>query len=52
MRKVYRLESTIFSKNDWKVETLPLPLTKAETLIKLRTDRSKGNRRYRLVKIN
>ena len=47
---MYQLESTIFDKNDWKVETLPMPLRKAERLIKLRFAVSEGRRRYRLIR--
>ena len=47
---MYQLESTEYSKNDWKVETLPMPLRKAERLIKDRLERNNGSRRYRLVK--
>ena len=48
---MYQLESTEFNKNDWKVETLPMPLHKADRLVKERWDRADGKRRYRLVKV-
>ena len=48
---MYQLESTEYSKNDWKVETLPMPLRKADLLIKDRLARNNGSRRYRLVKV-
>ena len=48
---MYQLESTIFDKNEFKVETLPMPLHKAEKLLKERWDRAEGKRRYRLIKV-
>jgi len=49
---MYQLESTIYNKKDWKVETLPMPLSKADKLIKLRLAMSEGRRRYRLIRIS
>ena len=49
---MYQLESTIFNKNDWQVETLPMPRAKADKLIKLRFALSEGRRRYRLIRIS
>ena len=48
---MYQLESTEFHKNDWRVETLPMPLRKADRLIKLRWEHAEGKRRYRLIKV-
>jgi len=48
---MYQLESTIFDKNEWQVETLPMPLKKADKLIALRFAASEGRRRYRLVRV-
>jgi hypothetical protein len=48
---MYQIESTEFNKNEFKVETLPMPLKKAEKLLKERWVRSDGKRRYRLVKV-
>jgi len=48
---MYQLESTIFDKNDWKIETLPMPLRAADKLIKQRVADSEGRRRYRLIKV-
>ncbi len=47
---MYQLESTVYDKNDWKIETLPMPLSKAEKLIKLRMAVAEGRRRYRLIR--
>ena len=48
---MYQLESTVYNKNDWKVETLPMPLRKADRLIKDRLAHADGKRRYRLIKV-
>lgn len=48
---MYQIESTIFDKNEFRVETLPMPLKKAEKLLKERWNRAEGKRRYRLVKV-
>jgi hypothetical protein len=48
---MYQLESTAFDKNEWQVETLPMPLQKADKLIALRHAASEGRRRYRLIKV-
>ena len=48
---MYQLESTVYNQKNWKVETLPMPLKKADRLIKDRLERNNGSRRYRLVKV-
>jgi hypothetical protein len=47
---MYILQSTKFSENDWKTESLPLMMRVADKLIKERILRSAGRRRYRLVR--
>jgi len=48
---MYQLESTVYNEKNWKVETLPMPLKKADRVIKDRMERNNGSRRYRLVKV-
>jgi hypothetical protein len=48
---MYRIESTVYDKNEWQVETLPMPLRHAEKLYKLRLDGAEGRRRYRMTKV-
>ena len=49
---MYRIESTVFSKNEWVVETVPMILRFAEKVIKDRLANAEGRRRYRLVKVS
>ncbi len=48
---MYQVESTVFSKNEWVVETIPMILRHAEKVIKDRLAKAEGRRRYRLVKV-
>jgi len=48
---MYRIESTVYDKNEWQVETLPMPLRHAEKLYKQRLDGAEGRRRYRMIKV-
>jgi len=48
---MYQVESTVFSKNEWVVETIPMILRHAEKVFKDRLANSEGRRRYRLVKV-
>ena len=46
---MYQLESTVYNKNEWQVETIPMLLRQAEKLLKQRLAQAEGRRRYRLM---
>lgn len=48
---MYQVESTIFNKNEWQVETIPMILRFAEKVLKDRLSKAEGRRRYRLIKV-
>ena len=48
---MYQVESTIFNKNEWQVETIPMILRFAEKDLKDRLAKAEGRRRYRLIKV-
>jgi hypothetical protein len=48
---MYRIESTIFEKNVWQAETLPMPLRLAEKVYRQRREAAEGRRRYRMTKV-
>ena len=48
---MYQLESTIFTKNEWQIETIPMILRYAEKILKDRLAKAEGRRRYRLIKV-
>ena len=58
---MYRIESAVYDKNEWQVETLPMPLSVAdyclsfhrfaEKLYRSRVANATGARRFRLVKV-
>ena len=48
---MYILQSILANANAvWQTETLPMPLAKADKLIRVRMANATGNRRFRLVK--
>ena len=50
---MYILQSILANANAvWLTETLPMPLAKADKLIRVRIANATGNRRFRLVQLN
>ena len=49
---MYQIESTVYEKNEWVVETIPMILRHAEKLYKEKLARAGGRRRYRLTKVS
>jgi len=50
---MYILQSLATHANAvWQTETLPMPLAKADILIRVRMANATGNRRFRLVQLN